>query len=294
MDPTDMEYIGADERASIVNVPKLERAYELYHELGNRSQAILNSELLYETQIFGLKPNQHDRFFWTQVPSAHPELGIIAGELVHDVRSSLDHLVSDLQKEKGLKRSATSQFPLYVREGDWNTRVLMRGDNERPCETCGHLERGSNPLEGLNDDQISLIGEYQPFATRAVCGLMNQLRLMSNVDKHRTLHACGIRIRQPDSVAYEPAGYFEAASVECDVGEDLARVGAEFARVERKTLRQPSFDTQMKVHWRGSAQLAFYVEGEAPVASVQDLAWMINAAYVIHVTMSPESTARLV
>lgn len=275
--------ISRQERAEIVDVAKLERAFELYEYLWDRAQAIVKTEIEYDTDLLGLQPNQRDALTWKRVPGPHPELGVVAGELIHDVRSSLDHLVSELRIEKGLRVSRASGFPIYKDEGLWKRNVL--GESTDPC-------RGPNPLEGLSGGQVNAIRGYQPFADGELNRPFEILHAMSNMDKHRTLHTCGVMIHEPECVDYDPAGYYEVSDSRFNLGAGVIQVGGEFGWIGRRTISSPPLGTTVKVHLRGPASLAFVVDGERPMVSVQGLGRIVNAAFDAHAKLSPSSSLR--
>lgn len=113
-----------------------------------------------------------------------PGWSIIIGEILHDLRSALDHLVWQLTLANGytpprrFSRRKTRwrfiEFPIYVNGLDFRSR----------------LERRSNPLWGISDPARAFIDDYQPLhggkmATRDALWVLNEL---NNIDKHRTLH----------------------------------------------------------------------------------------------------------
>ena len=282
------------ERLEVLPVPKLERAYELYNHLDQRAQEIIDTETEYRAELYGLKPDQSDVLFWVRVPGEHPEMGVIAGEAVHDVRSSLDHLVTELRDEHGLARSRTSQFAIYSNEGDWDAVIAMPEERGGTCEACGRPPRRANPLEGLGANQLEHIKTRQPFSPGPSGEALKILAKASNVDKHRSLHVCGVRLHNPNKVAYEPEGYYEVASSSFSVGKDILEQGVEFGRIQRRTITDPPLGLNVQVRVGGAAELAFFVDSDSPVFTLRDLNSLINVAYDIYLAMSPRSPRRTV
>lgn len=93
-------------------------------------------------------------------------LGLIAGEVVHNLRVALDYLVYELAfLGEGAPREKT-QFPI----------------EDRPEGFSGWRK---TRLEGVEDEHVGIIERYQPYKG---CDWSRVLRDISNQDKHRTLH----------------------------------------------------------------------------------------------------------
>jgi hypothetical protein len=95
------------------------------------------------------------------------ELALIIGDVVHNVRSALDHLVYALSSRKA-QRSGNTQFPIFTDE-------------------CRFKVKGVPMIESIKGPERTLIENVQPFAAsdqpkNDPLAILNRL---SNLDKHR-------------------------------------------------------------------------------------------------------------
>lgn len=112
------------------------------------------------------------------VAAPKPEWGVIIGEIIHDLRSALDHVVWELVilttgRPPGLP--SKNQFPIFKSKE-------------------GFRDRGVNPqLACVKQEAVDLIASEQPYDKGY--GVINDplwhLAELSNADKHRTLHLTG-------------------------------------------------------------------------------------------------------
>jgi hypothetical protein len=125
--------------------------------------------------------------------------GIISGDLVHNLRSALDHLVWQLVKVSEGQPGSWTAFPAYGKEDDFIRNVKERSK-----------KRGPGPLDGIEKDGPiwALIEHCQPYKNtklppwmpdppdprkwKARLSLLGILGALSNVDKHRTIHGFSV------------------------------------------------------------------------------------------------------
>jgi len=105
-----------------------------------------------------------------------PMWSILIGEIIHDIRSALDHLVYQLvihATDKPPARHDRTQFPIFLDQSKFQ-------------------KNGIGMLVGVSKQAAGLIETLQPFSTAEHANSplwhVNQL---SNIDKHRTLHLTG-------------------------------------------------------------------------------------------------------
>jgi len=109
------------------------------------------------------------------------ELSIIAGEINHQLRSALDHLVYQLVLEAGGTPHGRNAFPIYDDERQFIGQVeRRRRSTDRP-----------GPLSGLDprSEAWALIKRAQPYQRGDCADNLTLLRDFSNADKHRELWA---------------------------------------------------------------------------------------------------------
>ena len=105
-----------------------------------------------------------------------PELAVVAGEIVHQLRSSLDHLAWQLWDKNGRVKLREDKvyFPVYEADDKYNA--------ERP-----------NKVEGVfAPAAVRILDDLKPYA--AGNDLLWKLHKLNNIDKHRHLSvvACAL------------------------------------------------------------------------------------------------------
>jgi hypothetical protein len=108
------------------------------------------------------------------------EIGLHAGDLVHNARTALDHVLARLKDHFG-GDVGRGTFPITQSDPGWKGRVYPRRDGERV----------PGPLDGLPCSARMLIYREQPHVTypgRRQDDPMAVLSKMDNDDKHRLLH----------------------------------------------------------------------------------------------------------
>lgn len=103
---------------------------------------------------------------------------VIIGEIVHDLRSALDHLVWQAIDLSGGKPDRGHSFPLLDREPEegfvaWATRAPSTGNTRH------------GKLFGACPEAIALIETYQPFRGTPIGAVLGQLDSLWQHDKHR-------------------------------------------------------------------------------------------------------------
>lgn len=107
------------------------------------------------------------------------EISLHAGDLVHNARTALDHVLARLKDHfDGDQRSGT--FPITESDADWKGRIYPPRDGKR----------GRGPLDGLPCSVRMLIYREQPhvvYAGRRRDDPVAILSALDNTDKHRLL-----------------------------------------------------------------------------------------------------------
>ena len=119
---------------------------------------------------------------------------VTIGEIVHNLRSALDHLVWQLVRDNGGQPSEANMFPIVS--------LANRDDWERISK---------NKLKGVSDEMKERIKGIQPFAVLAPYDVtaLSKLSHLSNVDKHRrslqlTQSAAGLKGDRNSDDDYDP------------------------------------------------------------------------------------------
>src|SRR5512144_1085938 len=116
------------------------------------------------------------RFYLGDVPSVKPDWAFSAGEIMFNLRASLDYLVYELhlRRFRGKLPSgieSRTQFPIFEREAEFREGGIAR----------------------LSQRDRRALRNLQPYITRhdqwhAVRYWLGRLNALHNVDKHRKLH----------------------------------------------------------------------------------------------------------
>jgi hypothetical protein len=100
------------------------------------------------------------------------KLAAIAGDVVHNVRSSLDYIVEELVKREGKTPSVQHQFPICVKADSFKS------------------ELGKGRLHGVDRRAVKAIEGFQPYQVKAEARSRHpllHLHRLSNRDKHHML-----------------------------------------------------------------------------------------------------------
>jgi hypothetical protein len=165
---------------SLVN-PRLKIAWAEKHlerlnrELGaffesNKDAVVLEPDLL----------NQRYSIIYNEPRPFDPTWGLIVGDIAHNARSALDHLVWQLVLSNGQTPGKHNSFPIFVRPERWDSEITNRPK-----------KRGPGPLEGVSVKSCALIKDLQPYKGRdkSAARLIPLARVayLNNTDKHRSL-----------------------------------------------------------------------------------------------------------
>ena len=111
-----------------------------------------------------------------QIPAQ--EWGLALGEMIHNTRGALDHLVAALVIVAGRGPHKRHQFPIVECNAEWDRQVVNPPRNRK---------RGF--LDYIPTNQIALIKAAQPYTPATGKPSLLILQRFSNADKHRVIHA---------------------------------------------------------------------------------------------------------
>jgi len=174
-----------------------------------------------------------------------PQLSVLAGEVVYQLRSALDHLAFDLVKRNvgGISLPANwdvrCDFPLWLKIPDDQIK-------------CGHVNPPlpyncfTKSLPGISKSAFTFIESIQPY--RRGSGTHNVLRLianLSNIDRHRYLNVTlpkaaqfhELTLTEGRSYSYGRGGLKDGAEV-----EDLPPKADDILAVQRRFSPYVTFD----------------------------------------------------
>jgi hypothetical protein len=111
---------------------------------------------------------------YVKVREPPPELSLIAGDYIQNVRAALDHLICQLVRASGQEPGRSNAFPIL---------------GEKPTAKNGGLDRWNRQLRGVDVTLRRWIELVQPYQRRHAPRLdpLSVLRDLSNEDKHRVV-----------------------------------------------------------------------------------------------------------
>ena len=145
---------------------KLARAKELIDQIAEEEKSFLPSAVrAEETRSKDGKEFRLHVFAQKELPQ---RFSILAGEVVHQLRSSLDHIVWAIALRNTPNPAQRLQFPIFKTDSDFNNAL--------------------NNLRDIGTTAIDIIRAMQPYnADEPVSAGLAVLQSLNNADKHRLL-----------------------------------------------------------------------------------------------------------
>lgn len=116
-----------------------------------------------------------------------PNIAILAGEAIYQIKSSLDHLAFDLVKlnvrniQLPAKWDRQCEFPLIL-------EVPKAGNPAVPVSLPLQYNYFSKSLPGISEGAFTFIEAIQPYYRRNTGNILRMIGQLANIDKHRHLH----------------------------------------------------------------------------------------------------------
>jgi hypothetical protein len=154
---------------------KIRRARQHFDYLDRSVRRALNSH-----RYGVVVENNGDRRVVTTTPKHANDIGLRIGDVVHNARSALDHLVWQLVIANGERPGIWNQYPIAV----------------EPDHFPGSF-RGTSYLKGISDKAIDFIKSTQPYigGNGGESNPLAVLQKLSNTDKHNVIVPVGIGIQ---------------------------------------------------------------------------------------------------
>jgi hypothetical protein len=124
-------------------------------------------------------------------------LGVIVGDIVHNIRSALDHLACQFVLHSGGTPTRQTAFPMFIEKPETGSRAARTWDNM---------------TAGMNSDATEFLDHFQPYKTVS-SGFPHRLALLntlSNWDKHHDIHVVGHAF---DGVPYKNSIPFSSTTI---------------------------------------------------------------------------------
>lgn len=172
-------------------------------------------------QLYGIRtrddPQTGERVVQLLLPrKLFIQYAVVVGDVIHQLRSALDHLVWELiirsggvPHERPRGRKPPTGFPIF------RTKT-------------GYEERGLPMIEGINDKAAAIIRGLQPFGDTYTSDPLYLLHAMWNRDKHRLLNLATSQIVAYQANFVYPDNRFRHLIT--DTGLERAEDGAEVYR----------------------------------------------------------------
>ena len=116
--------------------------------------------------------------------------GVAVGDVVHNTRSSLDHLVYQLALLAGGKPHNRHQFPIFDHPNEWQPNVVQSPQQGKR----GQLDF----IDAVHVTSIERLQPYQPVTGKPRLAM---LRRFSNTDKHRLIHGARASVSGTPQIA---------------------------------------------------------------------------------------------
>jgi hypothetical protein len=189
--------------------------------------------------------------------------GVLVGDLVHDTRSSLEHMAHQLVLANGGTPDFRTAFPICFTEELWNKRVADR-------------RLRNSPLAGMASDARALIRELQPFVGRteneARVTMLAGLESLWNADKHRLVHVAHTATNgYPAEVLVNPGPPLTEVELQTFEPDIELREGMILGKVKLKHHRL-AINEEVELTLRMNLTVGFRGHNADPVASMHFLA----------------------
>jgi hypothetical protein len=199
---------------------------------------------------------------WSGVLDPDPMWGVRLGEIVHNLRSSLDHLVTNfvIQGTGNARPDKDTGFPILAEEGNWVAT----------CEQRNRKTDRPSPIAGVTPAAFALIKAAQPFnpGKKGQNDPLFKLHRLNLVDKHRSLHLAKVTAERSENLTIEPS-YVTALQVRWPRHPYVIENDAELARVKIALTAVPEPDVQISVSPIIHTDVWFGALNQDPIATVR-------------------------
>ena len=150
------------------------------------------------------------------IPKPPPRaICILAGEMVYQMRSALDHLAFNLVK---INARGIILPEGWVENCDFPLKLRLPKD---VCSTPLAYKYFSDRLPGISEPAFAFIESVQPYyRVGAVNNCLRFLAGLSNIDKHRHFNVFGTRVRKSESIRFA-SGLRSKSTMALDRGTNL-------------------------------------------------------------------------
>ncbi len=166
-----------------------------------------------------------DRYIWNMTDSPPDHVALLVGDALHNLRSSLDHLVWALSEQSGHtianQDARQISFPILTNPDSWDNVSAVKLQYVDPAaqviiETLQPYNQTLRPLLPY-EATVEIGTDYDPLVV---------LHLWDIIDKHRTLHTMTVHALGGFTFQPDPVGAsFEVLTPETvEYGTEIARI----------------------------------------------------------------------
>lgn len=155
-DPATLDRLTAKVKWAKKHIEKLESSLKPYPQRGS-------DFVRFEDD----RTKRERSYYLTKLPDIPPEVPLVAGDVLQNLRSSLDHVACHLVTVGGGTATTSTYFPIA------KTSVIY------------HSPRCREKIKGARPDAIKYLDSFQPY--KGGTHLLWELHALNNVDKHRLL-----------------------------------------------------------------------------------------------------------
>jgi hypothetical protein len=171
---------------------KIERAEDQLDALSAEIGRLMEQELYSVVAEANTVEESYSIYLEERVEIPTLEWGLRIGEVVHNARGALDHLVAQLVLVSGGTIHTRHQFPIVKAEDEWERLVV---------EPSKDGKRGM--LDFVSPAHIAAIKAFQPHVPTTGKPNLAALQRFSNADKHRLIHAAATWVTAAPEIAIE-------------------------------------------------------------------------------------------
>lgn len=240
----------ADERLTLIWV-KIERAKHHLHDLEVVRAGFINGNPYRIEREYDPQTGYNVyRVFDIQTPPV--EIGLIAGDVIHNLRSALDHLAYQLVYVNGAIYSKQTAFPI------WDSALEYKAQRARR-------------VKGMAQSAIDAIDAIEPYQGGKGAGLW-VLHYLDIADKHHTLLTPLINVTE---ASFTIPGYWERSSKGVG-GVSFPNFGKPLKDGDVVATREAEMDNDMNI----TLDLAFtepdVIEGRPVIKTLQRLVDLVD------------------
>lgn len=175
-------------------IAKLDRAKAHLKAL-NKSVGAYKRSKTHDFIVTELDPKTREKVVHLEIlkEPKNPEWGLLLGDMAHNLRSALDHLVWQLVLLNGEKPRRQNQFPVIATEAEYWKVPADRSESVR-----------DRALFGVAEEHRTFIDAVQPFnAGDDPQTALVHLSWFSNTDKHRVIHGAFVVTSEPSPERFD-------------------------------------------------------------------------------------------